>query len=86
MSSPRGRACLATDSRGGNWPPSLTGAPKNLECGTGVLARQICETPWKLAKLQGETLAPPENCVRLNNQGAASDAPPVRRQTATKLP
>jgi hypothetical protein len=26
------------------------------------------------------------NCVCLNNQGAASDAPPVRRQTATKLP
>jgi len=43
---------------------------------------------WREGACASRSLANAQqkNCVRLNNQGAASDAPLVRRQTATKLP
>jgi hypothetical protein len=61
--------------------------------GGDARARQIAENGLEIGRTPGGGAyasrsfanAQQKNCVRLNNQGAASDAPPVRRQTAAKL-
>jgi hypothetical protein len=68
-----GPECVSQPSPGGKLASTpLTARPKTWMGGA-------CASP-------GFAHAQQKNCVCRNNQGAASDAPPVRRQTAIKLP
>jgi len=64
-----GRVCLAT---GGKLVPTFDWDAQKAWRGGVCACRSFANAQQK-------------NCVRLNNPGAASDAPPARRQTATKL-